>query len=375
MPNRICIHNLRELCGQSIPGYVVVANTTVQQELLTALTSLELDAVVLDLDEANAVGTMLKMREVKPRIAVVGVTAEADARRLINAQRAGCTQATVRPVNLDDLAAALRQALGQTGASEAASQTFGVLGSVGGAGSTTIATYLAVEIATLMREATALFDLDLEGGGVAEALDLTPQYTIADLASAGVVDSALLEKASTVLANGVHVFARPHTILAAHGVEEAALRSILQAAHNTFPYVVLDLPRHLSPLAGAAIEHCTRLVLVVQLTVPSLRSTQRIIDAITAEGLSGKHIELVVNRYRKNTTNCTIEMVERQFGRRVLAVVPSDFKSVHTALDSGQPLVRRNAVRAAIREMAARLTGFEEHAKGKTWLPKLGLGN
>jgi pilus assembly protein CpaE len=374
VPNRVCVHNLSELHDWTIPGFLVVAHTTVQAELLTALTSLEIDAIVLDLDEGNAVGMILKILEVKPHVAIVGVTAEADARRLISAQRAGCAQATTRPIDPDDLAVALQQALGQTDGSAIASRTFAVLGSVGGAGSTTIATYLAVEIALLMREAVALFDLDLECGGVAEALDLTPQYTIADLASAGVVDSALLEKASTVLPNGVHVFARPPTIDAAHGVDEGVVRNILQTAHGTFPYVVCDLPRHLSPLTGAVIEQCTRLVLVVQLTVPSLRNAQRVIDAITGEGMSDKHIELVVNRYRKNITDCTIETVERQFGRQPLAIVPSDFKSVHAALDSGQPLVRRNAVRAAIREMAARLTGYEERNKGKTWL-KLGLGN
>jgi pilus assembly protein CpaE len=209
---------------------------------------------------------------------------------------------------------------------------------------------------------------------VADAFDLAPTYTIADLATAGTVDAALLEKASTVLPMGVHVFARPRTIQEAHATDESVVRNILQTAHRTYPYVVLDLPRYLSPITGAAIEQCTKLLLILQLTVPSVKNARRMIDAFRAEGIPDDRIELVVNRYRKYANSCTTENVEDQLERRILATVPSDYKAVHSALDTGKPLMRKNLVRAAIRDMAARLTGYEKSVKQGTWLPKLSLG-
>jgi pilus assembly protein CpaE len=173
---------------------------------------------------------------------------------------------------------------------------------------------------------------------------------------------------------GIHVFARPRTIQEAHATDESIVRSILQTAHRSFPYIVLDLPRYLSPITGAAIEQCSKLLLVLQLTVPSVKNARRIIEAVRAEGIPDDRIELVVNRYRKHANSCTNEIVEQQLKRRVLATVPSDYKAVHSALDTGKPLMRKNLVRVAIRDMAARLTGHDESAKRSAWLPNLGLG-
>jgi pilus assembly protein CpaE len=359
MSKNVCVHRLPEIDGRSLRGLNVVASTAVQQELLSALTALPIDAVILDLDEPNALATILKVAEVRPGTAIVGVTGDADIHRIVLAQRAGCAQVATRPIDPDDLVNAVHRALGQAGSTPASSRMFAVLGSVGGAGSTTIATYLAVEIAQLMKEATALFDLDLECGGVADAFDLEPKHTIADLASAGAIDALVLEQVGTVVSAGVRVFARPPTIQIAHTIEESTIRSALEVARRAFPYTVLDLPHTLSALTGVAIELSTRLILVIQLTVPSIRNARRIIEAITGAGVPDEHIDILVNRYRKHGSACTIAMAEHELGRPMLATVPSDFKAVHSALDVGQPLLGKNPVRAAVREMATRLTGYD----------------
>jgi len=372
--NRVCIHGLPDVDARLFPGFNIVGSTVVQCDLLTALGTVEPDAVLLDLDEPNSVATILKIMEVKPEVGIVGVTADLDIQRLIAAQRAGCAQVSTRPLDPDDLVAALYRSLGRGGATPIVSRTFAVLGSIGGAGTTTIAAHLAVEIAQLMKETTALFDLDFECGGIADAFDLDPQFTIADLVSAGVVDTPLLEKASTVLPVGVHIFARPRTIREAHAADASAVRNILQTAHRSFPYVVLDLPRQFSPITGVAIEQCSKLVLVLQLTVPSVRNARHMIQTLMAESVPGDRIELVVNRYRKDANSCTIETVEHELQRPILAVVPSDYKAVHVSLDTGKPLVGANPVRAAIRELAARLTGHKKVPKRSAWLSTLGFG-
>jgi pilus assembly protein CpaE len=357
--SKLCVYGVPDFDSRLVPGFNVVATATVQNEVLTALGTMEPDVVLLDLDEPNSVGTILKIREIKPRVGVVGVTTDTDIQRLLAAQRAGCSQVVTRPLDPEDLAGALHRALGQKGSPSSASRTFAVLGTIGGAGATTVAAHLAIEIAQLTKQATALFDLDFECGGAADAFDLDPAHTLADVASATAVDSSLLEKAATVLPVGVHVFARPQTIPEAHAIDETAVQYILQAAQRSYPYVVLDLPRQLSPINGVAIEKCSKLVLVVQLTVPSLKNTRRLLETLTAEGVPADRIELVVNRFHKQANACSIETAEQQLQRSVLAVVPSDYKAVHCALDMGKPLAGRNPVRTAIREMATRLTGHE----------------
>jgi pilus assembly protein CpaE len=248
------------------------------------------------------------------------------------------------------------------------SQTISVISAAGGAGSTTIACHLAVELAGEDGISAAVIDLDFDFGGVARAFDVAPHFTIADIASAGVVDAVLLEKAAVELPCGVHVVARPPSIHAAQGIDDDAVRNTIRAAARQYPYVVLDLPRKLDPICGQAIELSNKLLIVVQLTVPNLDNAKRLIEAVTAEGVPPEIVEIVVNRYRKSTATCTLDMVESQLKKKVYAVVPSDYHAVRDSVDYGKTLAKRNPVRIAIAEMAARIVGQPTETAKKGWL-------
>lgn len=370
----VCIHRLPEIKAGSIPDFTIAACTTARKELLTALGTLDVAALVLDLDQPDAINTIIEVRELKPDLGIVGVTAGHDVKHVIGTQRAGCTRFATRPLDTDDLAVALRQAINRPGETPSVSRTITVLGAIGGAGSTTIACHLAVELAQFTASPTAVFDLDFEFGGVARAFDLDARYSIADLASAGAVDSFLLEKTGVKLRSGVYAFARPSNVREAHEIDETAVAMILRAASQTYRYVVLDVPHRLDPVTGAAIENCDKLLLVLQLTVPSVDNARRIIDAVSAKGVPEDRIEIIINRYRKNMHSCTIEMIEKQLRQKVLAVVPSDYQSVHNAIDVGKPLGKRSSVRGAIREAAIRLADQDAPRERNSWLAKLGLG-
>lgn len=210
---------------------------------------------------------------------------------------------------------------------------------------------------------------------MARAFDVDPRFTIADLTGVGDVDAHLLDKTAMKPRPGVHVFARPRSVREAHAIHESRVSAMLRAAGNAYANTLIDLPHQLSPIAGAAIECCDKLLLVLQLTVPCVDNARRVIDAICVDGdFPEDRIEIVVNRHRKGTHTCTVEMVEKQLHHRVLAVVPSDYQSVRRSFDAGKPLSSRNPVRGAIREAAVLLTGQERPAKRRTWLAKLGLG-
>ncbi len=370
MANRVCVHQLPEVDERLLPGFSVVARTLMQDELLTAVETTGANLILLDLDAPSSVGTILKVREVQPRATIVGVTGRAKLEHVIGAQRAGCAQVTTRPLNPDDLVTALHAALGHDTPAAVAGPVFAVLGSVGGAGATTLAAHLALEIAQRGESATAIFDLDFECGGVAEALGVQPRYSISDVARAGIVDGALLEKASALLPPGLRVFARPASIAEAHTTDETAVQAVLEAAQRFYQFTVLDLPHHLSATAGVAIERCTKLILVVHLTVPSLRNARRIIEAITGEGVPHSRIEVVVNRHGKHGTHFGLEMAEQHLHRPPLITIPNDYKSVHAAIGKGRPLAENTAVRAAIRELARQLTEQSAPKASGAWLPK-----
>jgi pilus assembly protein CpaE len=364
----VCVHNLDELKLITLPDVQVLEYTQARQALLTCVQVRSPEAVILDLDSPDAVTVIASVLELNPSTAIIGVTGQNDLNLVIAAQRAGCGQIATRPLDPNDLAVALRQALNRTDEAQEG-RTFAVLGSSGGAGATTVACHLAHEFTQRGDAQCLLIDLDLEFGGAARALDVTPPFTIYDLSSVGAVDNKLLDKSTVAVPGGPHVLSRPHTIQEAHQIDDHALRNILRAAKWHFPYLVLDLPRRLDPISGCAIELCDKLLVVAQLNVPSIDNARRMIEVLTAEGVPTERIELVLNRHRKHVHNLTPEEVEKQLNRKLLGIIPSDYAAVNRALDTGKALDKRNPVRVAISQIMARLVGESSGgAHGSGWL-------
>lgn len=352
----VCLYRLDSVAGLNLPGFVIAASFDAIEDALHAIESRDLAALVLDLDHPESVSLIVEALARRPRLAVVGVTARTSINELLEAQRAGCMQFTMKPIDPNDLAVALRRAMNVPSAQVTESRTFALMGAIGGAGATTIACHLGVELAELRKDA-AVVDLDLEFGGVVGMFDVSAPYTIADLVSVGAADTVLLNKAAVQLPSGLHLFARPANIAAAHAMDESLLRPTLSTLGKHYKVLVLDLPRRLDPIVGTAIEMSDKLIVVLQLTVPAIENTRRLIEALEAEGIKREQIELVVNRHRKNMHTCTVEMVEQQLKRSIFGVVPSDYQSVQASGDLGKPLTRKNPVRQAIAEIAQKLLG------------------
>lgn len=356
----VCLHNVPDVTEAVLPDVRVVRRTTGTNDLIDLLGAVTVDALIIDLDQLEQIGILNRVSEVCPDIAIVGVSCGTDADRIIAAHRAGCTQFVKRPIDAKDLAAALGQALEQThphGADGPRGAVIGVFGASGGAGTTTIAAHLAVELSLLTEAKTILFDLDLEFGGVARAFDLEPRFTIGDLANSGQIDAALLQRATCALACGANIVGRPTDIEQAQAVDDNVVRQLVQIATSLYPYVLLDLPRRIDAIVGASFELADRLLIAIQPTVPSVTNADRFIRALGADGYDTDRVEIVINRYRKHLHTCTVEMIEKQLRRPALAVIPSDYAAVNRALDAGHPLGKRNPVRTAIAEMAGRLSG------------------
>ncbi len=356
MSRPILVHNLPEFDPALVPGFRVALRTRTAQELLAAVTAGGVAAVVLDLSDPHALATIAQIVETRPGLGIVGVADRSDSAIVLTALRAGCTDVTLRPLSREDLGAALERASAPAGTT-GSGRTMALFGTVGGAGATTLACHLAVECAAVTRQPVALVDLDLEFGGVAGAFDSTPSFTLGDVARAGVIDAALIERAALALPSGVRLLARPPELDDARAIDAAVVPHILHAVRGLCPVTVLDLPRQLTPLVGAALELVDKLIVVVQLTVPSVRNARRLFEALQREGVSGERLEFVVNRYRRSVHLLSVETVEQELERPALGVVPSDFRAVHQALDMGRPLAHRNPVRAAIHEIARKIVG------------------
>ena len=373
---KICIHNLDDPALNALNEYKIAACTHTRDELRTALGIDEIAAMIIDLDEGDAFDAIVEALEIKSSLAVIGVTGTNDVQKCILAQRAGCRQLTSKPIDQNDLLVAIRSALNEAQGNAAPpwGKTISIIGSSGGAGATTLACYLAMSLADMSDASVAVIDLDLEFGTVAKSWDLSPRYTIADLADSEEIDDHNIEDVMLELPSGISVLPRPDLIEKAQSIDEEKTKNILNEVKGAFPYLVIDLPRKLDAISGCAIEASDKLLIVAQLTVPGILNAGRLADALVRFGMDMDKLEFVVNRHHKKMQSLDVAALEKRVGKDVIGVVPNHYKSLSVASDLGQPVSGRNPVRKAIADIALKLCGSQHNLNQSSWIANLGFG-
>lgn len=351
----------------ALAGLEIAAGCSRWQELQVLLSSDPVDAVIVRLDSASGESNTTIVRritELSPQCAIIGISESADPEAIIAAMRAGCHQFVRWPVDQEDLDDALkrvgraRMPPGKDGC------RIGVIGSAGGAGATTIACNLAIELACITKLKCALLDMDLQYGDVACSFDLVPRYSLADVCQSGMeIDRSVLESAMTDLPSDVSVLGRPETIEQAEEIDAKAVERLTRLVAQLYPFVVLDLPRYFSPIVYSALGQVDRVLIVTQLSVPQLRHTSRICDSLLTKGATPGQVEIVFNRCNAHFERITPEEAAQHLGRSAFAAIPNDYKRVGESRDHGHPIMANSPnspARLAIQDLARRLAG--EHA-------------
>jgi pilus assembly protein CpaE len=345
-------------------GLEIVGECSSWQDLQVLLTASRLDAAIINLDgpdRKTGENIIRRITELAPQCGIIGVSQNADPDAIIAAMRAGCQQFVRWPVDADDLKAALDRVCRSRVSVSGKCRTIGVIGSSGGAGATTIACNLAMELAHATEMECALIDMDLQYGDVACAFDVLPLHSIADVCVSGTeVDRTLLETAMLKLPSNVSILARPEDLESAEEISAEVVGEMFRVLGQLFPFVVVDLPRYFSPTVHAAMDAVDRLLIVSQLTVPHLRHATRIYEALLQWGASDEQVDILLNRYNPHFDRLRPDEVEEHFRRPPIGIIPNDYKRIGASRDIGHPIMAdspNSPARLAIQEVARRLAG------------------
>lgn len=163
------------------------------------------------------------------------------------------------------------------------------IGSRGGAGTTTIATNVAVGIASYAHARTALVDLDVGGTILDHLLDLPAEAggTVVDLAPAitevggDAIGDEVVAQAQIAHSSGLRV------LLASRGIDLLridgdAVRKLLRIVARANEVVIIDVPSILDQVALAAIEAADTVLLVTTPEVTSLKRAKALLQRVRA---------------------------------------------------------------------------------------------
>lgn len=264
-----------------------------------------------------------------------------DVQLVMEAMHYGVKEFIPLPADSEKLLAGIERISHATG-SEKRAKIIQMIPTIGGCGATSIACNVAASFAR--NHKTVLLDLDLVRGAVATSFDLSPRYTIADVMSSGdTLDRHLVDNALAVHASsGLFVLSRPEVPEDSLRISRVGFNRLLNVLARQFDYIILDSLMSVDPLYMAAIQQSDVNVLVLQLSVPSVRNAERFIGALRRMGIDRHNLKIVINRYEKRGADISPEDVSKTLGVEVSWMIPNDFRSAIDAINFGQPVVLRS---------------------------------
>lgn len=218
----------------------------------------------------------------------------------------------------------------------------------GGIGSTTVAVNLADQLAigvglrrSAPRPKVALVDLDLQFGTVGSFLDLPEQDTLIRIAMDGTIpDTNFLEQSMATLPSGLSVLPAPSKFAPLDALRPEQVAGILDSLRQRCDYVVVDLPRALVGWIEPVMERADEVLVVTDISVPSVRHCRRLIDFLTQDN-PALPVEVVVNHQRRPFFPSRVQReAGKALGRRLDHWLPHDPAAAAAASDRGQPLSR-----------------------------------
>lgn len=352
--------------SDALPGLVVLPCENTEAVPVDAATAASL--IVLEIDPHNR-RSMDRLGELKrqlPDLPVVAALPDASVALVRMLVREGVDDVVSLPFKFEELletaADVLAQHRSRRHGDTRLAPLFAVVRSIGGCGATSIATHLAGALgeADTTGRGVAIVDLDLQFGAVADYMAAGGRGSIADLLSADErLDEELLRSVARDAADNVHVFAAPDAIMPLESVETDRLLRMLDVIRQNYAYVVLDLPANWTSWSLSALTAASSVLMVVELSVASLRQARRRLDLFHSVGIEGDEVQLIVNRAERRLFK-TIDVGDatETLGRPVLGSVTLEDPLVSTAQDQGlmvHQLNRKSRFQSDVRALAETL--------------------
>lgn len=270
---------------------------------------------------------------------IIGTAPRADPELMLRAMRAGIQEFLVRPLNPAELSSSLERLSRRSASGTVSGQVYAVFSSKGGVGTTTVAVNLADALACAHPQGrVAVADLVVSGGEARLLLNVDPAYDLSYVAErADQIDRELLNSVLVPAADGIWLLAAPDRPEAEDTVDASVVSAILQLLKQSYNYTVLDCERVLNDRTLAALDVADRIVLLTQLTVASLRSTQRSLAIFRRLGYPNDKLCVVVNRFQSGEVISPADAAE-VLKSEIFFKLPNDYKIASDAATRGIPV-------------------------------------
>lgn len=337
------------------------------------------DVIVLDglSDSDAALGLASGLTEIDPVIMIIMV-ADEGADIALSALRAGVRDIVALNAGPTELRSAIDRALRsrpviplptQQVPDSADHRTSGrivtVVSPKGGVGKTTVATNIAVGLASRHPGGTVLVDLDIQFGDVASALDLEPEYFLTDTVTGQPSrDPMALKTILTEHRTGLYTVCAPDSPIDADPITGDHVTNLLRMLASEFRFVVVDTAPGLSEHTLSALDETTDLVLLSSMEVPGVRGLRKELDTLGQLEMLPERRRVVIN-FAESHGLLSIADIEATIRARVDHQLPRS-KAAVDAVNQGVPLLEsglRDPLTKQLRLLVDGIVGDETDAE------------
>jgi pilus assembly protein CpaE len=298
------------------------------------------------------------------KITVVALTKSRDSGNVLNAMRAGCSEFINLPLFTGALVEfferferrrlANRSTLPRTGS---LILFFGVRG---GAGSTMLATHLAVYLALYHHKRTLLVDYHQELGHVSVYLGIDGNQNLFQEVVRNVdrLDSELLHGLLAEHSSGLKILTSPDVCGTARDADSQALSKTVDFLRGEFDYLIVDCDIKSEERNLPLISSSQCIYLVATPEVSAIRDLSRHMDRFAQLDPANDKLRLVLNRVSSSDA-IQIDEIEQAAHLPAAACVPYNSQEFTRACNLGQPLLLDGKSTSAerISEWAAQVAG------------------
>ncbi|WP_375407964.1 CpaE family protein [uncultured Methylobacterium sp.] len=234
------------------------------------------------------------------------------------------------------------------------------LPSKGGVGNTTLALESGIHLSTRRKRPVrlALLDLNLQGGTLADALDIEPRFEVGEIiAQPERLDEQLIDVFTSRHTPRLDVFAAPHRRIALGDVRPEIVFTFIDAIAKRYEAVLIDLPHAWVAWIDNILQGSDAVVLSGGATVPALRGLTQTLAHLDGLAIPASKLAVAVNACETDLLGRVTRRteIERPLAGRSLFCIRRDASAADGALDAGRSLLEMSPnarVSADIRRLA-----------------------